>query len=40
MPSVGLWRIQLAPVVDEAMQQVWIASDKEQTLVSRAVVRS
>ncbi|POY73837.1 hypothetical protein BMF94_3096 [Rhodotorula taiwanensis] len=38
MPSVGLWRIQLAPVVDEAMQQVWIASDKEQTLLLRSTV--
>ncbi|GAA5985839.1 hypothetical protein JCM10908_006298 [Rhodotorula pacifica] len=32
MPTVGLWRLQLAPAVDETKQEVWIASDKEQTL--------
>lgn len=36
MPTVGLWRLQLAPAVDAAKQELWIASDKEQTLVSRA----
>lgn len=35
MPTVGLWRLQLAPAVDATKQELWIASDKEQTLVSR-----
>lgn len=40
MPTVGLWRIQLAPAVDESRQEVWIASDAEQTLVRLLYSRS
>lgn len=40
MPTVGLWRLQLAPAVDATKQELWIASDKEQTLVSRVVTGS
>ena len=36
MPTVGLWRLQLAPAVDATKQELWIASDKEQTSVRRA----
>ncbi|TKA55836.1 hypothetical protein B0A53_02974 [Rhodotorula sp. CCFEE 5036] len=35
MPTVGLWRLQLAPAVDATKQELWIASDKEQTLFLR-----